>query len=325
MVKGKEIVRPPYLNKGDKVAFISPAYWLAEEAILQATEVVRSWGLQPILGKHTNCQEAGAYEGNADERVSDLHWALKQDDVKAIVCSRGGYGSIHLLDRLSLSLFQEHPKWLIGHGDITMLLSAAVAANTMSIHGPMALQLCEDYGDTPILLRDMLFGTLPQYNLPGHELNVPGHAEGILMGGNLSSFSSLAGTKYGLSEENDIILFIEEMEEPLHRIDRMFYMLSVKGVMKRVKGVVLGEFTSIRYDLNFNSVEEMLTHHLEKYNIPVCCGFPVGSNDCLPLIVGAPVTLDVREDGATLAFNMEGRQLPFHINKGTQSLFRGMR
>ena len=97
MYQGKKIVQPPYLKAGDKVALVSPAYWVPEEAILQAAEVIKSWGLRPVIGPHTTSLNVDAYSGTADERAADMLWALEDDSIKAIVCSRGGYGSLHLL------------------------------------------------------------------------------------------------------------------------------------------------------------------------------------------------------------------------------------
>jgi len=307
------------LKKGDKVAFLSPAYWLAEEAIQQASEVVESWGLEPVLGKYVGIIEAGAYAGTADERAADLRWALEEDDIKAIVCARGGYGSIHLLDRVPLSLYAEHPKWLIGHGDITVLLCAMVAAGVMGIYGPMAMEMVAERSLEKDLLRNMLFGDLPQYTFPTHPCNLLGHAEGILIGGNLSSYSPLAGSKYNLAPGHDIILFIEEVEESLHGIDRLFYMLKLQGILSRVKGVILGEFTAINFDLQYDSVEQMLTKHFHDSQIPVCCGFPTGSNDCFPLIEGANAVLDVDASCVKLKFDIGGQQNScFIANKSTR-------
>ncbi len=322
MFFGKKIVQPPFLKKGDRVAFISPSYWLAEEAIQQASEIVKSWGLQPVIGAHINKVDAGAYAGTADERAADLRWALEDDTIKAIICSRGGYGSIHLLDRVPLSLYAEHPKWLVGYGDITMLLCVSVAAGVMGVHGPMAMQLAGGVESEYQQLREILFGDIPQYVIPPHSCNISGHAEGILIGGNLSSYSPLAGSQYNLAPGHDIILFVEEVEESLHDIDRLFYMLRLQGVLSRVKGIILGEFTAVNFDLLYDSVEQMLTYHLKNRHIPVCCGFPVGSNDCLPLIEGAPASLDVSTEQAILTFQMEGSQHQYHVQTQTTRLIR---
>lgn len=311
MNQSKKIVQPPYLKKGDKVALVSPAYWVPQEAIQEAADTIRSWGLEPVIGPHTNDINVNAFAGTADERAEDLLWALKDDTIKAIICSRGGYGSIHLLSRIPQECFQQHPKWLIGHGDITILLYAMAAAGVMSIHGPMAFQIAGCLEPATSITQNILFGTLPQFKIPGNPNNRCGHAEGILIGGNLSSYSCIAGTRFHLPPEQDIILFIEEVEESLHSIDRLFYMLRLQMMFESVKGIIFGTFSSIRYDLQFGSVEQMLISHLHEYDIPICCGFPVGSNSCIPLIEGAPCSLDVTTDEAVLTFNMEGNIEPY--------------
>ena len=322
MYKGKKIVQPPFLKPGDKVALVSPAYWVPQEALQQAADTIRSWGLQPVIGPHTNSLNVNAYAGTADERADDLLWALEDDTIKAVVCSRGGYGSIHLLNRIPQELFQQHPKWIVGHGDITILLYAVAGAGLMCIHGPMAFQIANCQEPASSITRNILFGTLPQYRIPGNPYNRSGHAEGILIGGNLSSYSVIAGTKYNLPPRQDIILFIEEVEESLHSIDRLFYMLTLQQDFERVRGIIFGTFSSIRYDLQYGSVEQMLIAHLRDYEIPVCCGFPVGSNSCIPLIEGAQCALDVMTDRAVLTFNMKGAVEPYEVNLENQQLLK---
>ena len=289
MYQGKKMIQPPYLKAGDKVALVSPAYWVPQEALQMAAEVIKSWGLQPVIGPNTNNLNVNAYAGTADERAADLLWALEDDSIKAIICSRGGYGSIHLLGRIPQETFLQHPKWLIGHGDIAMLLYAATGAGLMSIHGPMAFQIASSQEPASSLTRNILFGNLPQFIVPGNPYNRCGHAEGILIGGNLSSYAVVAGTRFQLPPKQDIILFIEEVEESLHNIDRLFYMLIA---------------------------------HLHQYEIPVCCGFPVGSNSCIPLIEGAPCSLDVTTENAMLSFNIKGSVQPYNVDIANPKLIK---
>ena len=302
MTQGKKTIQPPYLKPGDKVALVSPAYWVPQEAILLAAEIIASWGLQPVLGPHPNNLNVNAYAGTADERAADLIWALEDDSIKAVVCSRGGYGSIHLLERIPLEYYQRHPKWIVGHGDITILLYAIAGAGVMCLHGPMAFQMASHQEPATTITRNILFGTVPQYKIPSNPYNHVGHAEGILIGGNLSSYCSVAATKYHLPAKHDIILFVEEVEESLHDIDRLFYMLRLQPDFERIKAIIFGSFSSIKYDLQYGSVEQMLIAHLKDVDIPICCGFPVGSNSCIPLIEGAPCSLDVTGTHAILTY-----------------------
>jgi muramoyltetrapeptide carboxypeptidase len=240
-------------------------------------------------------------------------WALEDDGIRAIVCSRGGYGSLHLLNRIPMECYQQHPKWLIGHGDITTLLYAVAGAGVMCVHGPMSFQIASNQEPATSITRNILFGTLPQYKIANKPYNRCGHAEGILIGGNLSSYAAITGTKYHHSQKQDIILFVEEVEESLHAIDRLFYTLRLQLDFERVKGIIFGSFNSIKYDLQFGSVEQMLIAHLHDLDIPVCCGFPVGSDSCLPLIEGAPCSLDVTADHTSLTFNIDGEAKPCEI------------
>ena len=322
MYKGKKIVRPPYLKKDDRVALVSPAYWVPQEVLGQAAETIRSWGLQPVIGLHTNNQDANAYAGTAEERAADLLWALEDDNIKAIICSRGGYGCIHILNRIPQESYLAHPKWLIGHGDITILLHAIVCSGVMGVHGPMAFQMGGGEEQATAITHDILFGKIPQYQVHSNSYNRCGHAEGILVGGNLSSCSAIVGTQFQLSPKQDIILFIEEVEEPLHNIDRLFYRLRLQLDFERVKGIVFGSFSSNRFDLQFDSVEQMLMTHLTDYDIPVCCGFPVGGNSCMPLIEGAPCTLDVTTEKSTLTFNVDGERQSYSLANESQQLFK---
>jgi muramoyltetrapeptide carboxypeptidase len=132
----------------------------------------------------------------------------------------------------------------------------------------------------------------------------------------------VAGTKYHLPGKQDIILFIEEVEESLHDIDRLFYMLRLQHDFERVRGIIFGTFSSIKYDLQYGSVEQMLIAHLKEYEIPICCGFPVGSNSCIPLIEGAPCSLDVAGDHALLTYNMSGEVEPFDVTIASTQLIK---
>jgi muramoyltetrapeptide carboxypeptidase len=320
--KGKKIVRPPYLKEGDKVALVSPAYWVPQEVLGQAAETIRSWGLQPVIGPHTNNLNVNAYAGTAEERAADLLWAFEDDSIKAVMCSRGGYGCIHVLNRIPQELFFAHPKWLIGHGDITILLHTIVCSGVMCVHGPMAFQVAGRQEQAVSIARDILFGKIPQYEVHSNPYNRCGHAEGILVGGNLSSYSAIVGTQFKLPPQQDIILFLEEVEESLHNIDRQFYHLRMQIDFERVKGVILGSFNSIKFDLQFGSVEQMLTAHLADYDIPVCCGFPVGSNSCIPMIEGAPCTLDVGTEKAVVSFDIDGERQFHNIAGISPQLFK---
>ena len=303
-------VRPDYLKAGDKVALISPSYHTPMENVEKTADVLRGWGLVPVIGPNVGKVVSGRYAGTVEERVSDIRWALAQKDVKAIICNRGGYGTIQLIDELTLKEIAESPKWIVGFSDITTLHGLWTRAGVMSIHGTMSSFLASGGTDaTSTLMRDILLGKVPRYEVPAHKENITGQASGVLVGGNICTFAPNLGTQADATLGKDIILFIEEVEESMHNIDRQFNILAMNGVLDRCKGVILGEFTDCGSEFTYDSVEAMLCDYLKDYKIPVLCGFPAGHGDVnLPLVMGAKVSMDVRKDGATLQFLMDGDQ-----------------
>ena len=303
-------VKPAYLTAGDTVALISPSYYTPMENVVKTADVLRGWGLVPVIGPNVNKVTDGRYAGTDEERVSDIRWAMNDPTIKAIICNRGGYGTIHLIDLLSLQELAAHPKWLVGFSDISTIHGMLSRAGVMSIHGTMSSFLANGgTDDTSILMRDLLMGKVPRYEVPAHPQNIVGRASGILVGGNMCTFVPNLGSLADATLGKDLILFMEEVEESMHNIDRQFNILAMNGVLDRCKGVILGEFTSCGSEFTYENVEAMLRQYLVKYNIPVLCGFPAGHDDVnLPLVMGAPVTIDVRQDGATLQFDIDGQQ-----------------
>ena len=302
--------RPDYLKAGDKVALISPSYFTPMENVEKTADVLRGWGLVPVIGPNVGKKTDGQYAGTIEERVSDIRWALSDPSIKAIICNRGGYGTIQYIDRLTLAELKASPKWWVGFSDITTLHGLLARAGVMSIHGTMSSFLAKGGTDaTSTLMRDLLLGRVPRYEVPAHPQNITGSASGTLVGGNLCTFVPNLGSQADATKGKDIILFVEEVGESMHNIDRQMRVLKMNGVLDRCKGIVLGEFTSCGSEFTYESVEAMLHELLKAYNIPVMCGFPGGHGDVnLPLVMGAKVTLDVRADGATLQFNFDGEQ-----------------
>ena len=303
-------VKPDYLKAGDKVALISPSYYTPMENVEKTAEVLRSWGLEPVVGPNVGKVVDGRYAGTVAERVSDIRWALNDPSIKAIICNRGGYGTIQLIDQLTLAELKASPKWLVGFSDISTLHGLMARAGVMSIHGTMSSFLAKGGTDaSSTLMRDLLLGGVPRYELPAHKQNITGTASGTLVGGNICTFAPNLGSQADATMGKDLILFVEEVEESMHNIDRQMRILQMNGVLDRCKGIVLGEFAGCGTEFTYESVEAMLHEMLKAYNIPVLCGFPGGHGDVnLPLVMGANVTIDVRSDGASLQFNIDGEQ-----------------
>lgn len=297
---------PAFLKKGDKVAIISPSYFLDTEYAYRAANILREWGLVPVIGPNVGKKSGINYAGTFEERLADLKWALYDPEVKAILCNRGGYSTIQMIPFLTKEVLAAHPKWLIGFSDITTLHAMEVNAGVMSIHGNMSRNIANGEGmdESSLTLRDLLFGKMPQYTLPAHPCNQQGKATAKLVGGNFCTFFPLMGSKVDYFQGGeDFILFIEEVGESYHNLDRLMNMLILNGILDRCKGVILGHFTDCKRDIDYDSVEQMFSTYFSKYDFPVVCGFPAGhESPNLPLVMGAPVTIEVTAEGARVSF-----------------------
>lgn len=300
----EQIIFPSPLTKGDKIAIISPASHILPDYVDGACNAITQMGFQPVVSNHCKGQ-CGGYSGTIEQRLADFLEALHNPEVKAILCSRGGYGVVHLLEYLSADDIAENAKWLIGFSDISALHAAMVASGVASIHASMAKHLTQ-FGvdnEATVALFNILQGNLPTYQTPSHAFNKPGTASGTLTGGNMAVLCGLLDTDFDLLSRGDI-LFIEDVGEEVYKIERMLYNLRLSGVLPMIKGLIVGRFTDYRNpDGNGDSMEQMVKRMVEPYDIPVAFDFPVGHVDeNMPLIEGAQVTLTVA-DTVTLQFH----------------------
>ena len=300
----EQIIFPSPLTKGDKIAIISPASHILPDYVDGACNAIAQMGFQPVVSTHCKGQ-CGGYSGTIEQRLADFLEALHNPEVKAILCSRGGYGVVHLLEYLSADDIAENAKWLIGFSDISALHAAMVASGVASIHASMAKHLTQFGGvdEATVALFNILQGKLPTYQTPSHTFNKPGTATGTLTGGNMAVLCGLLDTDFDLLSRGDI-LFIEDVGEEVYKIERMLYNLRLSGVLPMIKGLIMGRFTDYRNpDGNGDSMEQMVKRMVEPYDIPVAFDFPVGHVDeNMPLIEGAQVTLTVA-DTVTLQFH----------------------
>ncbi len=298
---------PAFLKPGDRVALVSPSFVTGSVFVDGAADVLRDWGYEPVIGKNVGKRHLKSYAGTLEERLQDLKDAYEDPSIKAIVCNRGGYGTLQMLGKGLIGLMAQNPKWLIGFSDITTLLALENKAGVVGIHGAMGKHLAEGKGaDTnSLLLKELLAGDVPAYQLPSHPCNIEGQASAPLTGGNLCTFTPLLGTEADTTRDQDFILFIEEVEETYHNMDRQMNILLLQGALKRCKGVVLGTFEGCTPDIAYNSPEELFIQYLKPLGIPVCCGFPAGHGaQKQPLLMGAEASLEVGPDGAKLSFHL---------------------
>ena len=228
-------VKPDYLKAGDKVALISPSYFTPMENVEKTAEVLRGWGLEPVIGPNVGKVVDGRYAGTVAERVSDIRWALGDPSVKAIICNRGGYGSIQLIDQLTLAELKASPKWIVGFSDISTLHGLWNRAGVMSMHATMSSFLAKGGTDeTSTLMRDLLLGQVPRYELPAHEQNITGQASGMLVGGNLCTFVPNIGSQADATQGQDLILFVEEVR--VHRLRHGVHLRERRSHVARAAG-----------------------------------------------------------------------------------------
>jgi len=304
----RRLLQPAALTAGDTIAIVSPSSTPDSMTIVKGCQTLREWGYVPVVGPHALSSYHG-FAGTADERAADLLWALRDSTVKAILCSRGGDGAVQLLSRIPLQEFRNHPKWIMGFSDATALHSAEVSAGVMSIHCSMCdgISAKGERSAVNVLLQRLLQGAFPTYQVPAHPLNQPGEAEGILVGGNLSVMCGLAGSDYDFLNRADegLILFFEDMGEGMTKVDRMLHQLEIRGILFRLKGVIVGHFSKYKSPENgFADMYEMLHEYLQHYDIPVCYDFPVGHHSGLnyPMVEGCKLKLSVTPSGTKISF-----------------------
>jgi len=299
------MITPPYLKPGDKIAIVAPARKVSLSEMDAAFGIFRSWGLQVVPGPHL-FGENNQYSGTDEERASDLQIMLDNKEVKAIICARGGYGTVRIIDMLNFSTFEQHPKWIVGYSDITVLHShIQTQFGIETLHAIMPINFSDqDSGVAIQSLRKALFGESLEYSIDSHPFNMEGNTSGILTGGNLSILYSLNGSASDLQTQ-DKILFIEDLDEYLYHIDRMMINMKRSGKLSGIKGLVVGGLSK----MNDNTIpfgltaQQIVTEYAKEEGIPVCFNFPAGHiSDNRALILGRDVTLNIERESVSLQF-----------------------
>ena len=300
------MIYPKSLIPGDKIAILSPSSPVKEIYIDGAVRFFEEAGYIPVVMPYAKGPASGSYASRKEDRLDDLVSAWSDPSIRAVLCSRGGYGAVHLLRDISDDLLLSDPKWLIGYSDISALHARLLEAGIASIHGPMAKHITEEGAEdncTQALMR-VLRGDSPlTYTAPTHDYNISGEAEGILAGGNLAVLNGLFGTRYDILRDNTI-LFIEDISEAIYAVERMLYHILLSGGFDRIRGLIVGRFTDYRPDKNYTAMEDMISAFLRREgigNIPVAFDFPVGHvRENYPMVEGAATTLRIDDMGVEL-------------------------
>lgn len=304
---GDCFITPPALEEGSLIAIISPATVVKGEYVEGAATFLREQGYEVMIMPHALGPSNGSYASAYENRLADFLTAWRNPEVSAVLCARGGYGAAHLLPELPVRLLRENAKWLIGFSDISALHAALLKAGVMSIHGPMAKHLVENPENAATRkLMALLRGGKMDYVTAGDPRNISGEAEGVLSGGNLAVLDGLSAGPFdvlGKAGDMEGILFIEDIAEPVYKVERMLWRLYLSGTLMRLKGLIVGHFTEYKPDINHGTMENMIDALLRRVglNIPVAFNYPVGHvDDNLPLVEGARVRLETTKEKVRL-------------------------
>jgi muramoyltetrapeptide carboxypeptidase len=278
-------ILPRYLKPGDTIGITCPAGHITQEEIQPAMIQMVEWGFNIRVGDTVGKKDF-TFGGTDEERASDFQRMIDDPKVKAIMCARGGYGFVRIIDKLNFTKLVARPKWIIGFSDITVL-HCHLNRNygIASIHSKMCNSFPDDWNkaepiqiETILSIKQALTGQKMKYTAPVNAQNIPGRAEGTLIGGNLKMIETLAGTRSDIRTTNKI-LFVEDTGEYLYSIDRMFWNLKRTGKLDKLAGLIVGGFKIKPDDPGEEfgrTVQEIVLEKVKGYHYPVCFDFPVG-------------------------------------------------
>ena len=295
------LIQPPHLKKGDKIAIIASARKIALEELGAAISVFKSWGLDVVLGDNLFKQN-NQFSGTDAERAADLQTALDDKSIKAVISARGGYGTMRIIDKIDFSGFIEQPKWVIGYSDITVLHSHIHTLGIQTLHATMPINFSKNEEAVETLMKT-LFAKEFAYEFEASVFNKKGVAEAEVVGGNLSLLYALSGSVSDLDTKGKI-LFMEDLDEYLYHIDRMLLNLQRAGKLRHLAGLLVGGMTDMKDNaIPFGkTAEEIIIDAVKEYNFPVCFNFPAGHVDRnLALVLGKRMKLVVDESGSSLS------------------------
>lgn len=301
-----EFVSPPVLKSGDLIGITAPAGYITHEEIQSAVKKMESWGYKIRIGDTIDKRDF-TFGGTDEERANDLQQMLDDPKIKAIMCARGGYGAVRIIDKLNWEKFRVKPKWIIGFSDVTVFHSHLNKnLNIASIHSKMCNSFPDDWStaepiqiETIESIQQALSGVKMKYSIDANPQNRPGVSEGILIGGNLKTLESLSGTKSDINTAGKI-LFVEDTGEYMYSVDRMFWNLKRTGKLSQLKGLIIGGF-KIKVDEDADdfgkTLQDVVMEKIKGSSYPVCFDFPVGhQRNNYALKCGVKHRLEVKSD-----------------------------
>ena len=289
---------PPKLKASDEVIIIAPARKVDKKLLTFSLKLLKKWGLVPLLSKNL-MEDNGIFAGSKILRHQDFQWALDHPSAKAIWCFRGGYGTTQIIEEINPARFLKNPKWIIGFSDITNFhCFSNIILNTASLHATMPINTQSNTYYTLNSLKNFLINQKISYEIKSNKENKLGEVEATLIGGNLSVLCATLGTNYQPDFENKI-LFIEDIDEYLYKIDRMIWQLKYAGIFHQIAGLIIGHFTNIKDNsISFGkSLEEIILEKVNEFNFPVIFDFPAGhENENLSIPFGMKLKLEAKNE-----------------------------
>lgn len=276
------------------ISIIAPARKVSFDEMSFAFDYIRSRGHNPIYDERlfASCHQ---FAGDDDARAALFQEYLDRDDIDVILCARGGYGTVRVIDKLNFEKFLQKPKWIAGYSDVTVLHAKLQSLGCESLHSTMPINFADNTAASLDSLFDAIEDKRISYEISSSDINISGKAEAQLVGGNISVLYSLLGSDI-FPDTDGKILFIEDLDEYLYHIDRMMMALQRAGKLDKIKGLIVGGLTKM-HDNNIPfgmSAEEIILEKVRDRNIPVCFNFPAGHiDDNRTLILGKTTLLEV--------------------------------
>lgn len=290
------MITPPYLQKGDTIGITSTARKINPDELEFTIRFLEEKGFVIKLGSCIG-KEEHQFAGTDEERTQSINELIHDTSVKAILCARGGYGSVRIVDQINWEGLQHAPKWICGYSDVTVLHARVHTFGVASLHSTMPINFKTNTIEALESLVLQLKGTPTSLSADTHAFNRTGTASGQLVGGNLSILYSLLGSQDQLDTTGKI-LFLEDLDEYLYHIDRMMQALKRAGMLDDITGLVIGGMN----DMNDNAIpfgstaKQIIANAVKEYNYPIAFNLPVGHIDNnRTLMLGAEYMLEVTE------------------------------
>jgi len=303
-------VSPVFLKAGDIIGITAPAGYITSGEIQSAVQKMESWGYKIQIGETIDKRDF-TFGGTDEERTKDFQQMLNDPKIKGIMCARGGYGVVRIIDKLNWDKFKAKPKWIIGFSDVTVIHSHLNKNfGIASIHSKMCNSFPDDWSlAEPIQIETIesiqlaLSGKKMKYTVAPNPQNKLGTADGVLIGGNLKMLETLSGTKSDINTAGKI-LFVEDTGEYMYSVDRMFWNLKRTGKLSQLKGLIVGGF-KIKVDEDSDdfgrTLQDVVLEKVKAYHYPVCFDFPVGhQKNNYALKCGVKHRLNVSSDDVIL-------------------------